>query len=271
MYHQPRSIDEALELKARLGGDGTFLAGGTDLVVGLRKGKLEVKNLIDLSRVPGLDELQERDGHLVVGARVTHARLERCKETALAAAAETVGGPQIRNLGTVGGQIGTASPAGDVTVALLALKAEAELLSRRGRRRVPLEQVFVGPGRTSLAPDELLRAVHVPLGRRSVFYKLGKRGAVAISVVMAAASVGPGGDVALAVGCAAPVPLRIAKAEALLDQQGLTEAAIARAAELAEQAVTPITDHRGGEAYRRAMAGTLTRRLLTELAQGGHR
>ena len=120
MYFQPKNLDEALEIKAKLGADGTLLAGGTDLVVGIRKGRTQVSNFIDLSKVAELGELQEQDGFLRIGAATVHRRLESCAHKALADAAATVGGPQIRNLGTVGGQIGTASPAGDVSVALIA-------------------------------------------------------------------------------------------------------------------------------------------------------
>lgn len=268
MLHQPKTIEEALALKARVA-PASFIAGGTDFVVGVRKGRRSFGTLIDLSAVAGLDTIEQRDGSLRIGSMVRHAQLERSELTALAAACETVGGPQIRNLGTIGGQLGTASPAGDVSVALLALCAEVELMSLRGTRRMPLAEFFVGPGRTVLATDELIAAVIVPAGpnmRRSVFYKIGKRDAVAISLVMAAASIGPAGDVALGLGCVAPVPLRPVRAEAYLSQGKLDAARIAEAAIIVGEEVSPISDHRGGAQYRRAMAITLTRRLLAQLA-----
>lgn len=266
MYYQPTTIDEALAIKTKLGRGGHFVAGGTDLVVGMRKRVLAPEHFIDLSRVAGLDELVEANGYLKIGANVTHSQLESSDITALALSTETVGGPQIRNLGTFGGQIGTASPAGDVSVALIALKAECELISPRGTRRLPLDEVFVGPGKTIVEPDEMVLAVYVPLGRRSTFYKIGKRDAVAISLVMAAASVGSAGDVAFGVGCVAPVPLRCKRAEAHLDEHGLEPEAIERAAELVGEEVSPIDDHRGGKEYRQAMAVTLAKRLLRQLS-----
>ncbi|MCA9664859.1 MAG: xanthine dehydrogenase family protein subunit M [Myxococcales bacterium] len=269
LYYQPKSVDEALQIKAELGAEGTFLAGGTDVVVGIRKGKLKVARTIDLSQVPGLDGIRRHDGFLEIGAMTTHKALEQHDvPAALAQSCETVGGPQIRYLGTVGGQIGTASPAGDVSVALIALKADVELRSAaRGTRRLPLDEVFVGPGKTVIADDEMVTRVFVPLGRRSDFYKIGKRDAVAISLVMAAASVGPAGDVAIAIGCVAPVPLRIKRAEALLDARGLSDEAVDEAATIAREDCSPISDHRGGADYRRAMAGTLTKRLLSRLRE----
>ncbi len=266
--HRPASLAEALALKASLGGAGTWLAGGTDLVVGIRKERVSPQAFIDLTGVQGLDGVQEQAGQLRIGARCNHATLERMGLGALSAACETVGGPQIRNLGTIGGQLGTASPAGDVSVALIALDATIELQSTQGTRSMPLADFFVAPGRTQLRPDELVVAVTVPTDRRSAFYKIGKRDAVAISLVMAAVSVAPDGTVGIGVGCVAPVPLRCRNAEAHLRAHGLSAASIDEAARLASAEVRPISDHRGGADYRRAMAGTLVRRLLRELVLG---
>jgi CO/xanthine dehydrogenase FAD-binding subunit len=268
-YHRPLTLHDAFALKHRLGICGTFLAGGTDVVVGIRKGKKQVSDFIDLSAIPDLGEVREINGVLRVGAMCTHAQLEGSGITALAAACETVGGPQIRNLGTIGGQLGTASPAGDVSVALVALRAEVEIASVRGTRRVPIDDIFQSPGRTTLASDEMIIAVEIPRDRASVFYKIGKRDAVAISLVMAAASISPSGDVAIGIGCAAPVPLRPRRAEHHLHRHGLNEASIEAAAKMVEEDVSPISDHRGNAEYRRAMAGTLVRRLLRELHQKG--
>lgn len=271
MIHRPESIDEALALKSRLGLGATLLAGGTDVVVGVRKGKTRVETYIDLSRIGALADVRREDDKLVIGAMCTHARLEATGITALAMACETVGGPQIRNLGTIGGQLGTASPAGDVSVALLALDAEVELASVRGARTLGLADFFVGPGRTVMAPDEMVLSVTVSTARRSDFYKIGKRDAVAISLVMAAASVDAHGDVAIGVGCVAPVPFRPRRAEAHLRAHGLSERTADEAAELVAAEVKPITDHRGSADYRRAMAATLTRRLLNGLVGRPHR
>jgi CO/xanthine dehydrogenase FAD-binding subunit len=265
MFYRPESIDEALALKSRLGAHGTFLAGGTDLVVGIRKEKTRVEHFIDLTRIAGLDGVYRYGDRLRIGALCTHAALEREAITALADACETVGGPQIRNRGTIGGQLGTASPAGDVSVALIALDADCEIASMRGTRTIALADLFVGPGRTVLSPDEMLLSVSIAADRKSAFYKIGKRDAVAISLVMAAASVAPDGAVSIGLGCVAPVPLRARLAEAHVREHGLSDDAIERAAELAMSEASPISDHRGSAEYRRAMCATLVRRLLRGL------
>jgi carbon-monoxide dehydrogenase medium subunit len=265
-YYQPSTIEQALVRKADLGLQATFLAGGTDLIVGRRKGRVQLGSVIDISRVEELAGIRRDGDWLRVGAGTTHAQLERCEIRALALSAETVGGPQIRNRGTVGGQLGTASPAGDVSVALLALHAEVELVSLAGSRRLPLDQFFLGPGETIMTESEMVRAVYVPRKRRSDFYKIGRRNAVAISVVMAAVSIAGDSDIGLAIGCAAPVPLRCRRAEGYLAEHGLSEATIAEAAKIVGGEVSPISDHRGGAEYRRAMASTLSARLLRRVA-----
>lgn len=266
MFYRPKTVKEALSMKADLGVQGMFLAGGTDLVVGIRKNKLKVNHLIDLSRIEALREVKQDGAMLRIGACCPHSQLESSSIRALALATATVGGPQIRNLGTIGGQIGTASPAGDVSVALIALNADVELMSVRDTRRFPLSELFLSPGKTALAPDEMVHAVYVPTNRRSDFYKIGKRQAVAISLVMGAASVGPDGDWALGVGCVAPIPLRLKRAEAWLQEQGTSEESLARVETIVCEDVAPISDHRGGTDYRRAMAGVLTKRLVKRLA-----
>jgi CO/xanthine dehydrogenase FAD-binding subunit len=269
MYFQPKSFQDALRLKSELGGAATPLAGGTDLVVGQRKGHARIENYLDISRVAELRELSERDGFLSIGALVNHARLETCEFSALAAAAATVGGPQIRQLGTIGGQLGTASPAGDVSVALLALQAEVELASIRGRRRIALEDFFLAPGKSALEDDELISTIYVPLGRKSDFYKIGKRNAVAISLLMVAISTDGASDISIAIGCAAPTPLRMKRSEALLGKAGVNETSIVEAAKLAAEDVSPISDHRGSADYRRAMSTVLVQRLLSRMMKRG--
>jgi len=270
VYRAPTTIAQALDLKASLGAAASFLGGGTDLVVGVRKGRRTIDQIIDLGRVEALVGVEVDGEALRIGAMTRLAQLERLDVEALAGACATVGGPQIRNLGTIGGQLGTASPAGDVSVALLALGADVELASARaGLRRIALADFFVGPGRTVLEADELVTAVLVPRGRRSSFLKIGKRDAVAISLVMGAASIGPKGDVEIGLGCVAPTPLRPRRAQAHLAAYGqLDPRVIDEAAALVGEEVSPIDDHRGGAAYRRAMAMTLTRRLLQTLAAG---
>lgn len=267
MFHRPRSTTEALELKSRLGTQGVFLAGGTDLVVGVAKGRLTVSDWIDLSGLPDLDYVREEAAELVVGPLATHAMLEGTSFSAsVAEAARTVGGPAIRNRGTLAGNLGTASPAGDVNIALLAHDATVDLLSVRGQRTLKLQEFFVGPGRTQIAADEMIHAIRIPRARASGFLKIGKRRSVAISVVCAAAARLEDGRVCIALGSVAPTPFRAERAEAYLADRGLSAESIAQAARIVQEEVRPIDDHRAGADYRRAVSGVLARRLLSRIA-----
>ncbi len=267
MFHRPSTLTEALELKSRLKDKGVFLAGGTDLVVGVAKGRLAVEHWIDLSGVPGLSYVREEREELAIGPLATHAMLERSAfAPALAQAARTVGGPAIRNRGTIAGNLGTASPAGDVSVALLALDATLTLVRSQGSRAVPIRDFFVGPGKTRIAPDEMIQEVRIRRPADSAFLKLGKRQSVAIALVSAAAVRQSDGRVAIALGSVAPVPLRAAQTEAHLAIAGLAPDAIREAAGLVSAEVKPIDDHRASADYRRALSGVLVRRLLEQLA-----
>jgi probable selenate reductase FAD-binding subunit len=266
VFYRPATLDEALELKSRLGRDAVFLAGGTDLVVGVAKGRLDIGHWIDLSRLSDLSYVAQEDGGLRIGASCTHAMLEASPYRALAQAARLVGGPQIRNRGTVGGNLGTASPAGDVNIALLAFDAEVELLSLRGGRRVSLREFFLSPGKTVMEPDEMIAAVRIPACKASGFLKVGKRLSVAISVVCCAVARLADGRIGIALGSVAPTPLRASKAEDLLASNGLNADTIVEAARLVSEEVRPIDDHRASADYRRHVSGVLARRLLAELS-----
>lgn len=269
MFYQPKTVEEALALKARLGTAARFLAGGTDLVVMMKKGRLTLEEVVDLSRLTELSETRDEGETLYVGALCAHRTLETWPIPVLADAARRVGGPQIRNRGTVGGNVGTASPAGDVSVALLALDAEIELLSLRGLRTMPLREFFHGVGRTAIAPDELIAGFRFRRPLQSAFYKNGKRNSVAISVVCAGVALDPDGNPAIALGSVAPTPLRLLKTEAFLRERGIDPETVQEAGRLASEEVSPITDHRASAEYRRAVAGIAVTRLLTPLMPGG--
>lgn len=264
-FYQPTTLAEALELKARLGTDAYFLAGGTDLVVLRNRGRVKGEHWIDLSKVPGLDGLAETDGVLRIGAGTKHSLLESTRFTALAEAAASVGGPQIRHRGTVGGNVGNASPAGDVSVALLAHDAEVELASLKGERRMNLKEFFLAPGKTAIAPDEIITALYLPANIRSAWFKLGKREATAISVVCAAVGVDGAGRAHIALGSVAPRPTRVPEAEALIAEKGLTPETAREAGRIVSEQIKPITDHRATADYRRDVAGKMVARLLAGL------
>ena len=192
MFYQPKTVQEALERKAELKERGPFIAGGTDLVVLMNAGKAAPENFIDLTHVKELSAISRDNGTFELAGNVTHAQCGRLPVRCLAQASLSVGGPGIRELGTIAGNLATASPAGDGSTALLALDAEVELTSVRGTRRLPLDKFFLSYRQTALAPDEMITRVFIPANYRSDWAKNGKRGAVNISVVAAAVAITPG-------------------------------------------------------------------------------
>lgn len=268
MFHQPRTIEEALGIRAELGDGVTPICGGTDLVVSLNREAAGPEHYLDLSHVVGYSEVRRENGSWALGGGATFTQLGRLPVRSLAEAAMTVGGPAIRNRGTIAGNLGTASPAGDGCVALLALDAEVELAhSTRGRRAIPIDEYFSGFRQTALLADELITAVRLPADWRTAWYKIGKRGSINISLVCCAIGISPEGAVRIALGCVAPTVIRARSAEAIIEKDGMTDAAIEAAAEAAMGDASPIDDHRASAAYRRAMCGVLVRRLLRELME----
>lgn len=259
-------MDEALDWRAKHGADLTPLGGGTDIVVALNRQAAGPKHFLDLTHVQAYADIRQESGTYLAAGGATFAQLGRLPVKALAQAAMTVGGAAIRNAGTIAGNLGTASPAGDGCVALLAMDAEIELAhATRGRRIIPIGEYFTGFRRTALVADELIAAVRFPADWRTAWYKIGKRGSINISIVCCAIGMSPRGDVRIAFGCVAPTVMRAKQAEAIIAKDGLTDAAIEAAAQSAMKEVAPIDDHRSSAAYRRAMCGVLTRRLLREL------
>jgi len=238
-YHEPTSLREAVELGARFGPQGRFLAGGTDLLIQMRRGELAPAHLVSLHRVPGLDAI-DTNGAITLGALVTHRRLERAAPLegalqALSEAAAVVGGHQIRNVATVGGNIANASPAADVVPVLLALDAEVTCLGPSGERSLPLEAFASAPGVTARRADELLiRARFPPLAPHSAtaFLKAGRRRAMEISLVCVAARLTLDAsrerclDARVALGAVAPTTLRARAAERSLQGRPVTAAVL---------------------------------------------
>jgi CO/xanthine dehydrogenase FAD-binding subunit len=272
------SLTAALEVKAERP-EAVLIAGGTDVMVELNFDRARPDVILDVSHVPELRRWDRSDGHVRVGAGVTYTRLidELAPDLpALALAARTVGSPQIRNRGTVGGNLGSASPAGDCHPPLLASGAQVEVASVRGRRLVPLEEFFVGPKRHALAPDELITAVLVPpAGGPQQFAKVGPRNAMVIAVCSFALTLDVDARrVGTGIGSAGPTPLRAPQAEAFLQDtlaetggweggQGPGAAALTRFGELVAAAARPIDDVRGSAAYRVHALGVLARRTAT--------
>lgn len=274
----PRSLHETLRA-LQADPSSQFLAGGTDFMVEVNAGHRRPGSVIALSQVPELKTVRADASTLRIGAGVTYAQFESppisAVHPALAAAARTVGSPQIRNAGTIGGNVGTASPAGDTLPVLAALDAHIELMSIDGTTRlVPWQAFFIGVKRTSRRPDELITAVTLPvLDSRQDYMKVGTRNAMVISVAGLALVIDIGGrNVRVALGSVGPVPLRAAEAEAWVAQQIDWEAlAIVdpRTYEtfgaMVADAAKPITDHRSTAEYRRHAIGVMARRALMRL------
>ena len=266
MFLQPKSLDEALEIRARSGDGVTPIAGGTDIVVAMNRGGPAPTGLLDLSHVADFAEVRRDNGSWFLGGGATFSQLGRLPVRCLAQAAMTVGGPAIRNCGTIAGNLGTASPAGDGCVALMAMDAEIELShAARGSRSIRIDDYFTGFKQTALLADELITAVRFSADWRTAWYKIGKRSSINISLVCCAVGLAPDGDVRIAFGCVAPTVMRATSAERIIEKDGLSDPAIEAAAAAAMQDVSPIDDHRASAAYRRAMCGVVTRRLLRQL------
>ncbi|MFI7610465.1 FAD binding domain-containing protein [Nonomuraea terrae] len=266
-------LRHAIELKAAHP-EATLIAGGTDVMVGLNFGHRQESRLIDISRVAELREWS-RDGDTVrLGAGVPYTRIVEelgGELPGLARAARTIGSAQIRNRATVGGNLGTASPAGDALPPLLAARASVEVASSRGTRAVPAREFFTGPGRSALEADEIVTAVRLPVAAGpQQFAKLGPRNAMVIAVASVALTLDPGHRrVGCSAGSAAPTPVAAAEAEefaaAELDWTGgeLPAPVLARFGELVAGATSPIDDVRGSAGYRRHAVAVLARRTLT--------
>ena len=285
-YESPSVVEEALALLARHRHRARLIAGGTDLVLEIRRGvRSGIEVLVDISRVAGLDGIrQDAEGVIHLGPLVTHADVVSSdliwsQALPLAQASLEVGAPPLQARSTVVGNLVTASPANDTISALTALDARLDIRSARGERQEALADFYPGIRRTTLAPDEMVTGVSFRgLGDRQsgVFVKLGLRMAQAISVVhMALVVEGDASGVTtmarIALGSVAPVIVRSPQAEEELVGRRLDESTIAAAARAAARAIDPIDDLRGTADYRRWSTEVMVRRALTALADGVER
>jgi CO/xanthine dehydrogenase FAD-binding subunit len=272
-FFQPVSWREALEVKAAHSG-AVPIFGGTDVMVDLNFDRERPGAVLDLTRVPEIQEWEEGNGRVRVGAGVTYTRIivelgDRLP--GLAMASRTVGSPQIRNRGTVGGNLGTASPAGDALPPLYASDAEVELASTEGTRRVPVAEFITGPKKNSLKSSELIAAFHIPPAEGPQQYaKIGPRNAMVIAVCAFGLALHPEQrKVGTCLGSAAPTPVRASEAEEFIEgilewdsREEIDASALGRFGDMVEMAARPITDVRGTSAYRAHAVGVLARRTL---------
>ena len=271
-FFQPASLQEALQMKAAHP-EVTPIAGGTDVMVEINLDHRRPDSLMDLTRVSELTEWGREDGRMRVGAGVTYTRIlqELPMLPGLALASRTVGSPQIRNRGTVGGNLGTASPAGDAHPPLLASDALVELASTSGTRRLAVREFFVGPKKSAMRADELVTAFLIrPASGGQQFSKVGTRNAMVIAVCSFAIDVDVEREqVGTGIGSAGPTPLRAPEAEAFIrgeldwkNRRAPSDATLRRFGELVAAAARPIDDIRGTAAYRRHALGVMARRCL---------
>lgn len=275
---RPGTLDELWSVLETCGEDYKILAGGTDLVVEARMGKNLRTTWVDVSGIPDLPEIAERDGHLWVGATTTwqalyRSELARKHMPGFAPAAFDFGSPQIRNLGTLGGNVAHASPSGDSIPVFLIYDAVVVLLSKGGEREMPVEEFITGVRKTLLEPGEIVKGFKIPFSEshEARFLKLGTRESLSISKVNCAARArvvdGKLVDVRLAFGAVAPTVRRARAAEAVLEGQWPDAALLEKAGEAAQEISVPITDWRSNKEYRHAMVKVLTKRAISEIME----
>jgi carbon-monoxide dehydrogenase medium subunit len=282
-YLVPETLQQACALLGQYGKDAKVLAGGTDLIVKMKNGLMKPACLVSLKRLPELKGVRYEPGAgVIIGTRTTHNELVaspvlREKFPSVCSAAASMAGQQIRNVGTLGGNLVNAVPSADLPPILIALSAKVHLVGTAGERTVALEEFFAGPGLTVLQTGEILTEVIIPEQKTtgSNYIKFGLRKAEALAVVGVASAVTmQGGTIAearVALGAVAPTPLRVRDAEDALRGQRPSSELLARAGKIAAAACKPITDIRGSAEYRRHLVEVLTRDSLQAAIEKGHR
>ncbi|MCK4546855.1 MAG: xanthine dehydrogenase family protein subunit M [Candidatus Eisenbacteria sp.] len=270
----PETLEEALALKAHHGTALLPLAGGTDVIPGIRRGAYGAVALLDLSRIPDLNRIVDDGTEIRIGALATHADVVESAIVGahipvLSEACGTVGSVQIRSRGTIGGNLCHASPASDSVPALRVLGSVCEIRSSKGTREIPVGDFCISPGVTRVLPADLLVGIRVPKmrpGSRWFYLKLGQRRAMAIAKVsvafLAAEDGGVLSDVRISLGAVAPTVCGAPRTAACLEGKKLGETVISEAVEMIQTEAKPIADIRSTEEYRREMVGVLLGRGL---------
>lgn len=275
-YHEPSTLIEAIDVLVAAPDDARVLAGGTDLIVDLKTGRMRPSTVVNIKRIPGLIGIEVVEGGLSIGAltKVTDVEVSphvQERSPGLAEAASVLASPQVRALATIGGNVGRASPASDLGPSLIAHDALAHIHGAEGLRAEPIESLYSGPGRTTLASSDIITSIVLPdrsPGFGSAHVKLGKRGSgtdIALAGVSASVVLGDGGqidDCRIALASLGPIPFRAKISEEVLKGEKPSEAVIATAALSAAGEATPIDDMRASASYRTTLARVLTHRAL---------
>lgn len=276
-YHRPASLDEALRLKKTLSGS-RFIAGGTDLMVQIKNKEIHPQALISLRSISGLSGI-DVNGTVRIGSLTTIGDIAcsgklKDRFPLLLDAAKRVGSVQIRNVATIGGNLCNCSPCSDMALPLLVLEASVTIRNSLTTHEMPIEKFFLGPGQSCLSPDEIMTEIFVDAPApqaRTLFLKKGR-----VKMDLAIASVAILLELKgkkclkarIAAGSVAPVPLRLKEVENFLEGKTLTTATVVEAKNLAEKSVSPITDIRSTEEYRRSITGVYVQRGLEVLLKG---
>jgi len=278
-FFAPQKIEEALEILARYGKEIKVLAGGTDLLVQYYDRLYEINSWLDLKNILELKKIRISQNQMTIGAMVTHTQLEKSQDIkkyfpVLSQAAADIGSPQIRNRGTVGGNIVNASPAGDLLAPLMAYKAKFKLLSGKDETLVPIENFFLGPKKTILRPDQLLTQIILPLPKKRTYgswIKIGKRRALIIATITLALVVEMAEDnktvkdVRTCLGSVAPTPIEIKEIRKKMVGKNFDQLDFSELGQIVEDKISPIDDIRGTREYRKDVAKEIMTNALEEI------
>lgn len=280
-YYRPDTLEETLRMMDELGVRKKVLVGGTDLMSGVRSGKITLpENVIDITRVKELSTVDDARDIVRIGAakklsEVESSQIVRNKFPILAEAISTMGSFQIRNMGTIGGNLCNASPAADTAPPLLVLDANVEIVSINRNRTVHMNKFFLAPGKTVVDSNELVTKIQIPASLshdKWDFVKLGRRKAFTLSIISIAVLLKVQDnifeDARIALGSVAPTPVRITKAETFLKGKSVSEGVIDEASLMVRDEIKPISDVRASAEYRREMSYKLTKNVLMKLSKG---
>lgn len=278
-YLEPTSVREACSMLSQHGDGAKVMAGGVALMTLLKQKLIQPGCIVSLEKIPALNYINYDDGTgLRLGATTPHRAIENSRLVAekyplLSQMAHHIGSIQVRNLGTIGGNLCHAEPASDPPAVLVALSAQVKLVSSGGERTVPLEDFFVDFYETVIRPDEVLTEIQIPplaSGTKGAFIKFNPRSAMDLPVIVVAALVVPGRkkgsakDVKVALGAVTSKPLRASRVEEALKGKELTDEAIQEASQMASEGLEPISDIRGSSGYRKEVAKVLVERALKQ-------
>jgi len=278
-YFAPQKIEKALEILARYGKEIKVIAGGTDLLIQYYDRLYEVNGWLDLKNIEKLKEIKIRQNQMEIGAMVTHTQLEKSGDIqkyfpVLSKAAADIGSPQIRNRGTIGGNIVNASPAGDLLAPLIAYDAQFRLFSKQGEKMVPAEEFFIGPKKTILKSAQLLTQIILPLPSGmtySSWIKIGKRKALIIATITLALVVEMAEnnktvkDAKACLGSVAPTPIEIKEIRKKMVKKNFAQLNFDELGQIVEDKISPIDDIRGTREYRKDVAKNIMINALEEI------